>query len=339
MPQVPDRIAIVLMSALGDVTLGLPVATALRRARPDVRLTWVAQRGPSFLVEGHPAIDAVIPFDRRGGWRSYRDVRRALRDAGPFDAVLDLQVAIKAGLVTWLAPAREKWGVDRELAPQPRRHMADQFLEFLAPFGVNAEPITYGLEPLARRAEPVAWRRALLGDGAPYAVLVLASSAAHKNWFADRWIAVADALGRDHGVRVVLAGGDTPYERETAAAIAAATTTPVVNALGSGIPNLLALLDTAALVIAPDTGPMHLGIALGRPVIALMGSTNPKWVGPHRLCHDLLVDRYGDPGEDYPVTAARREGRMALVTVEDVLEKLMVWRERYAGETAADGGR
>lgn len=322
------------MSALGDVTLGLPVACALKRARPDVRIAWVAQHGPDALVRGHPAIDAVIPFDRHGGWRAYAEVRRRLV-AEPVDVVLDLQVAIKAGLVTALWPAAEKWGVDRDrardanwlfttakLPPAPRRHMADQFLEFARALGVDPEPLAYGLIPstAARR-----WRDAAVGRDAAYAVLVLASSAAHKNWFADRWAAVARHLVRDRGLRVVLAGATSDVERSTAETIQRAVGDGVVSALGSGIEPLLGVLAGARLVIAPDTGPLHMAVALGRPVIGLYGSTNPKWVGPYRGRPELLVDAYGDPGEEYPSTPARREGRMGRITVRDVLDRIEVW--------------
>lgn len=319
------------MSALGDVTLGLPVATAIRRARPDVRIVWVAQRGPEALVTGHPAVDVVVPFDRHGGWRAYSDLRRRLA-AEPVDVVLDLQVAIKAGLVTALWPAPIKWGVDRarardanwlftthKLAPAPRRHMADQFLEFARALGVDPEPLDYCLRP-----SPVAlaWREATLGAEARYAVLVLASSAAHKNWYPDRWAQVARYLVRERGLPVVLAGATSAVERDTAAHVTREVGDGVISALGSGISNLLALLEGAACVISPDTGPLHMAVALGRPVIGLYGSTNPKWVGPYRGDPALLVDRYGDPGEDYAASPARREGRMARVTVDDVLERI-----------------
>ena len=73
---------------------------------------------------------------------------------------------------------------------------------------------------------------------------------------------------------------------------------PVASELGSGLRKLVGILDGAALVLSPDTGPLHMTVALNRPVISLMGYTNPKRVGPYRRFHDLLIDAYGDPGED-----------------------------------------
>jgi len=82
-------------------------------------------------------------------------------------------------------------------------------------------------------------------------------------------------------------------------------------------------------VLSPDTGPLHMAVALERPVISLVGHMNPKRVGPYRRYHDLMIDPYGDPGEDYPITMDKRPGRMGRISVADVLEKVEVWKSRY----------
>jgi heptosyltransferase I len=111
----------------------------------------------------------------------------------------------------------------------------------------------------------------------------------------------------------------------------------VSSALGSGLRNLVGILDGAALVLSPDTGPLHMTIALDRPVISLMGYTNPKRVGPYRRYHDLLIDAYGDPGEDYPISMENRPGRMSRITVRDVLDRVERWRTTYAGVSVSSG--
>ncbi|MBU6366706.1 MAG: hypothetical protein KJT01_10895, partial [Gemmatimonadetes bacterium] len=102
------------------------------------------------------------------------------------------------------------------------------------------------------------------------------------------------------------------------------------SALGSGLRALAGILDGAALALSPDTGPLHLAVALRTPVIGLMGYTNPKRVGPYDFSRDLLVDAYGDPGEDYPTDMTYRAGRMARITVDQVATMLERWRVRYA---------
>ena len=102
-----------------------------------------------------------------------------------------------------------------------------------------------------------------------------------------------------------------------------------VSALGSGLRKLAGILDAAALVLSPDTGPLHLAVALDRPVVSLIGYSNPKRVGPYRKFGDLMIDAYGDPGEDYPISMENRPGRMPRIGVDDVLDRVQRWRDRY----------
>ena len=100
---------------------------------------------------------------------------------------------------------------------------------------------------------------------------------------------------------------------------------------------LVTILDASELVISLDTAPLHMSVALERPVISLMGYNNPKRVGPYRRFHDLIVDAYGEPGEDYPISYAHRLGRMKRITVRDVLDKVERWQaalSRAVGEHA-----
>ena len=111
----PREIAIVMLSALGDAVHVLPVLNALKRRWPAAHITWVIQPGPHALVKDHPAVDDFILFDRKRGWRAFRDVRRALRGR-EFDLVIALQVYLKAGLITSIAKADIKLGFDRRRA-------------------------------------------------------------------------------------------------------------------------------------------------------------------------------------------------------------------------------
>ena len=333
------RVGIVMMSAIGDAVHVLPVATALKRHDPGCRITWILQPGPASLVRGHPAIDEIVTFDKRRGWRALLDVRRALA-ARPFDLVLDLQVYIKAGLVTALTRAPVKLGFDRARArdlnwlfttqripPHAPQHVQDQYLEFLAALGVEAEPVRWDLGPWPSEREK---QRALLARlPAPMATLVIGTSHREKEWRPERWAAVCDALRERWGLTPVLAGGRSPRELDTERAIAAHARVAPASTLGIPLRDLVGLIDGSALVISLDTAPLHMAVALDRPVIALMGYNNPKRVGPWRRFHDLIVDAYGDPGEDYPVSLAHRPGRMARIRVEDVLEKVDRWAERY----------
>jgi heptosyltransferase I len=188
--------------------------------------------------------------------------------------------------------------------------------------------VTWNLGPWPH--ERAAQRARLEPLPRPYAVLVIGASHPAKEWPAPRWAELCDALLERYGLTPVLAGGRTPRELATERAIVRTCRTPPVSTLGWALRDLVALLDGAALAISLDTGPLHMAVALNRPVISLMGWNNPKRVGPYRRFHDLIVDAYGDPGEAYPISLQHRAGRMQRITVEMVLEKVERWREQYA---------
>jgi heptosyltransferase I len=341
------RIAIVMMSALGDAVHVLPVVEALKRHEPACHITWILQPGPAALVRGHPGVDEIVIFEKARGWRALLDLRRTLA-ARRFDLVLALQVYIKAGLVTALLHAPVKLGFDRSRArdlnwlfttrripPHAPQHVQDQYFEFLTALGIAREPVTWNLGPWpAERAR----QRALLAPLARPAVsLVIGASHPQKAWMADRWAELAGALDRDFGLEPILAGGRSAHELDTERVMTERLGRPPRSTLGVPLRDLVALLDGSALVISLDTGPLHMAVALDRPVIALMGYNNPKRVGPYRRFHDLLVDAYGEPGEDYPITIAHRLNRMPRITVRDVLERVERWARTYGDGRGSAG--
>jgi heptosyltransferase I len=329
-----------MMSAVGDAVHVLPLLTALKRHRPDTRVTWVLQPGAASLVRGHWAVDEIIPFDRARGWRAYPAVRRELARR-PFDVVLALQVYFKAGIVTSFTHAPAKLGFDRARArdlnwlfttdrihPREGQHVQDQYFEFLTALGVPHEPVTWDLGPWD---DERAWQSEFLRRfDRPIAPIVVATSKAEKDWMPERWADVCDSLHSDFGLQPVLVGGRSERELAAERIILERARVPVVSALGSGLRNLVGVLEGAALVLSPDTGPLHMAVALNRPVISLMGYTNPKRVGPYRRFHDLLIDAYGEPGEDYPISMENRPGRMSRITVRDVLDRVERWHATYA---------
>lgn len=333
------RIGIVMMSAIGDAVHVLPVVTALHRHDPSCRITWVLEPGAASLVRGHPSVDEIVLFDKRRGLGALVDVRAALATR-PFDVLIDLQVYFKASLVTALARAPVKIGFDRRRArdlnwlftnrripPHEPQHVQDQYFEFLAALGVDAEPVVWNLGPWAH--ERAAQAAMLARYERPIATLIIGSSHPEKEWLAERWAALADALSEEYGLTPVLAGGRSEREYATEHAILHTARCTVASTVGVPLRELVALIDGSALVISLDTAPLHMAVALDRPVISLMGYNNPKRVGPYRKFHDLLVDAYGEPGEDYPVSLEHRRGRMHRIEVSDVLEKVGLWDERY----------
>ena len=342
-PQgVPNNICIVMMSAVGDAVHVLPVINALKRTNPATRITWVLQPGPAVLVRGHRSVDEIVVFDRARGMAAFADVARELRNRR-FDLVINLQVYFKAGIVTAFTQAPIKLGFDRarardfnwlftntKIPASPVQHVQDQYLEFLNALGVPADPLEWDLGPWPNERE---WQRSFRSSiKRPVASIVVATSKPEKDWFPERWAEVADALHEQYGMQVVLVGGKSERELAAERLVMEKAKHKPRSELGSGLRNLVSILDASALVLSPDTGPLHMAVALDRPVISLTGYTNPKRTGPYRRFQDLIVDAYGDPGENYPISMENRPGRMSRIEAQHVLDKVALWKERYAGK-------
>ena len=340
------RVGIVMMSAVGDAVHVMPIIHALKAHTPSVQISWILQPGPATLVRGHPLVDDVVLFDRSRGWRAFLDVRDALAKR-PFDLVLGLQVYLKAGLVTSFTHAPVKLGFDKarardfnwlftthRIAPHVGQHVQDQYIEFLDALRVPHGTPQWTLGPW--NAEERDWQHAFLSQfDRPIAPIVVATSKVEKDWMPERWAAVCHLLWNEFGLQPVLVGGASARER-AAEHIIMREAPMVHSALGSGLRKLAAILDGAAVAMSPDTGPLHLAVALRTPVISLVGYTNPKRVGPYDFAKDLMIDAYGDPGEEYPLDMRYRNNRMPRITVDDVHAMLRRWRARYAPSRLAE---
>ncbi len=336
-----DRICVVMMSAVGDAVHVLPVINALKRHNPATHITWILQPGPASLVRGHRSVDEILVFDRSRGLAAFREIRSALKERR-FDLVIALQVYFKAGLVTAMTQAPVRLGFDRARArdfnwlftthripPHAEgQHVQDQYFEFLDYLGVPSEPVEWDLGPWPAE---IPWRDEFFKRlDRPAASIVVATSRPQKDWLPERWAAVCDMLFGDFGLQPILVGGRSERELRAERVILERSRTKPVSALGSGLRNLVGILSGSALVLSPDTGPLHMAVALGRPVISLMGYTNPRRTGPYRRFQDLIVDAYGDPGEEYSISMETRPDRMPRITVDRVGAAIERWARRYA---------
>lgn len=333
----PASVAIVMLSAIGDSVHVLPVIASLRDAWPGIRISWVIQPAAHALMAGRPDVDEFLLFERSRGLRGFLDFRRTVRDRH-FDLVIDLQVYFKAGLLTALLPADRKLGFDRARArdlnwlftteripPRAPQHVQDQYLEFVEHLGI---------EPRLRwdfhfTPEELARRDAVLGRfDRPALAVVLRTTRPGKNWLAERYARVLEIAEGDLGLQPVLVGSASPAEVEMAAEVTRQTRARPVNALANDLRHLAALLDGSAVLLSPDTGPLHIAAACGTPTVGLYGYTDPKRVGPYGRFADLTVDRYTRPGETEP-SMEFRTGNMERIEVADVAEKLELAVRRY----------
>ena len=337
-----DRICIVMMSAVGDAVHVLPVINAIKRNHPQSRITWVLQPGAASLVRGHPNVDEIILFDRSKGAGAFFEVREELRHR-EFDLLINLQVYFKAGIITAVSGAGRRLGFDRARArdgnwlftteripAHPVQHVQDQYFEFLKHLGILPEPVEWNLGPWAAERP---WQEKFISQfNRPIASIVVATSKPAKDWLPDRWAAVSDILSEKYGLQPVLVGGTSERETAAAAEIMAKSKAQPFSALGSGLRNLVGILDASALVLSPDTGPLHMTVALGRPVISLMGYTDPRRTGPYEKFQDLMIDAFHGRGEVGPITMRTKSDRMSRISVADVQSRLEIWSDSYRPE-------
>jgi heptosyltransferase I len=320
------------------------VINAIKRSNKAAHVTWVLQPAPASLVAEHPLVDEIIIFDRRNKLRAFRDVIGQLRSRH-FDLLIDLQVYFKAGLLTGFSGASRRIGFDRARARDanwlftteripvhPVQHVQDQYFEFLKHLGIDPEPVRWDLGPTDTERE---WQREFISQfDRPIAPIVVATSKPAKDWIPERWAQVADILYEQYGLMPVLVGGTSERERNAERIILEKARHKPHSALGSGLRRLVSIIDAGALVLSPDTGPLHITVALDRPVISLMGFTDPLRSGPYTKFRDLIIDGFHDPDEK-PSSATRhnRPDRMHRIEVEDVAGKIALWNERYRGKS------
>ncbi|NIP17306.1 MAG: glycosyl transferase [Xanthomonadales bacterium] len=348
--RAPDSICILRLSALGDATHVVPVIRAIRRHWPETRITWIIGKLEHKLLGRLEGVEFIV-FDKRGGWRSVRELRRALAGRR-FDALLHMQVALRANLLSRFIAApirlgwnrersrdRHYWFVNRSVADVPFQHQVPGFLEFARALGVPSEEPEWRLPVAAADRE---WATDMLPGDRPVLMISPCSSHILRNWSVERYAALADYAGTNLGMQVAITGGPSDLERRTGASIEAAAQHPVTNLVGKDtLPQSMALLERAAVLVSPDSGPAHIASALGTPVLGLYAATWSRRSGPWRSL-DLCVDRFpeaarrfrdSEPGELRWGTRIEVPGVMDLVQLEDVLEKL----DRFmSGRQAAD---
>ncbi len=338
----PQSVAVLKLSAIGDVCHALPVVRTLQRAWPAAHFTWIIGRVESQLLAGIPDIELIV-FDKRRGLSGYAEVRRALRSRR-FDLLLHMQFALRASAIAALMRARVKLGYDREraldlqwlftsqrIAPVPREHVMDALFGFARSCGVLERDYRWDI-PLSDAARERAER--IIPPGSRALIVSPCSSHAVRNWRAEYYAQVCDYAVQALGLRVILCGGRSSLERQMGERLAAAMRAPCENLIGQDtLEEFYALLRRAAVLLTPDSGPAHMATAAGVPVIGLYASTSSARTGPY-FSRQWCVDRFEAAARHYLGKSAGelpwrtkidRPGVMDLIRPQDVIERLAAW--------------
>lgn len=292
-----SRILIIKLSAVGDVIHTVPVACALRDRFPNAYLAWAVGPSAGTLIQGHPALDEVIPFPRN--WlkspKSIWRFRRHLRSRR-FDTVIDVQCLTKSAILGWLSGAQRRigfgnrWGrelsrfMNTELVETTGPHMIDHNIGLLSALGVSKPCIRFDLpvyEPEQPGMDEVIQRNHCRSG---FAVINVGAGWESKLWPADRFGAVARYLGERRGLpTMVLWAGDA--ERRAAERVVAGSGGFALLAPPTTLRELASLARRATIFLGSDTGPLHLAVALGTPCIGLYGPWPAERHGPYGPRH------------------------------------------------------
>ena len=300
--QAPKSICVLRLSALGDVCNCVPAIRALQRQWPDCRITWIIGKTEQQLLSGLSGVE-LIPYDKRNGLKGIWQLRRTLADR-QFDVLLHMQAALRASLVSLAIKADIRLGFDSarakdrqrlfsncQIAANPKGHVLDGFMDFVEALGGQRTPLQWDLAiPQQNRDEARAQ-----GPKPPYLLISPCSSQRarnFRNWSVEGYARLIDHAYQHYGLNAVLTGGNTEVEQQYAHEILQRTQQQPVNLIGkTSLKTLLALVSDAHLVVAPDSGPMHMATATGTPALGLYASSNPERTGPY-LSRKWVVNRY-----------------------------------------------
>ena len=335
----PRSVCLLRLSAIGDTCHVVPILRTMQRAWPQTRFTWIIGKTEARLMSLIEGVEFII-VDKRADRHARREVYAKLAER-QFDVLLHLQLAFRASLVSRQVRAAVKLGFDRKrarelqwlftdarIAARRREHVLDSFFGFLEALGLRERLVSWDI-PLPEEARDYAQR--LIPDAQPTLLISPCSSHVRRNWRPERYAAVADYAVRRHGMRVILCGGPSDLELKTGAAIEAGVSQAVTNQIGRDtLPQMLALLERATVLIAPDSGPAHMATMVRTPVVGLYAATNPARSGPY-LSQQWCVNAYPEaarrfrrrPPEKLPWTEKIEErGVMDLISIEQVSAKL-----------------
>ncbi|HUW58865.1 MAG TPA: lipopolysaccharide heptosyltransferase I [Planctomycetota bacterium] len=297
-----QRILVVKPSSLGDVVHSLPFLHVVRRGFPEARIAWVISRANADLLEGHPDVDEVVVFERER-WGGMKDCVRSMSELshfvrrlrrGRYDVAVDLQGLLRSGLVSYLsgAPRRVGFADARELSsifynvhvdvPDVETHAVDRCLLVARGLGLelNGRPVFDVAIGSEARTFADDYLASANPEGRPVVVTLPFSRWATKRWPAARFAALAERVQEGLGAAVVVLGGRG--DAALAQRMHAPMTRAPLDLVGrTTLKQSAALLERADVVVSGDTGPMHLAVALGRPVVALYGPTSTARTGPY----------------------------------------------------------
>lgn len=333
----PKSLCILRLSAIGDVCHAISVVQAIQAHYPETEITWICGKIEAQLIGDLPNIHVVI-FDKKLGFKGMRQVWKQLSTT-KFDALLDMQVALRASVLSLGIKARykigfsqnrtkegQRWFTNKHLPNTQAFHVLDNFAEFARFIGVPFESPSWNI-PLSESDH--AFAKSVIQD-IKTLVISPAASKDSRNWLVERYAAVAD-YAVERGLQVILCGSPAPREKELAQRIEEAASNELINLVGkTSLKQLTAVLKHASVVLAPDSGPAHLATTQSTPIVGLYAHSDPRRTGPYNSL-ELVANAYDEHVQAQTGTSldkldwgtrAKGDNLMASIQVEQVCQLL-----------------
>jgi len=339
----PKSICLLRLSAIGDVCHAVAMVQAIQKQWPTTKITWIMGKIEAQLLHDLPNVEVII-FDKKTGFQGMKAIWKQLANR-KFDALLHMQLALRASTLTIGIKAKYKIGFNRKRAKEGQwlftnkkitdtasQHVLDSFFEFAYYLGIDKTIPTWSI-PLS--LSDISFAQRISPSNKPVFVISPAASKDERNWLTDRYARVAD-YAIEQGFEVVLCGSPAPREVALGKKIQNLMQQTAINLIGkTSLKQLTAILKEAKVVIAPDSGPAHIATTQGTPVIGLYGHSNPKRTGPYFSQNNVISvyekhvqTQHGKTLDELPWSArAKGEHIMQDIQVEDVikhLDKIMV---------------
>ena len=297
-----NSICILRLSAIGDCINALAAVQCIARELNPESITWLVGKNEATLFSKIPGIN-LVTYDKKAGLKGFLDVKKQLNNQ-KFTCLLDMQSALRASMLSLCVKAERKLGFDATRACDGQRfftnekvtspdfpHVLDGFMAFAGAIGCQDLTPKWNFH-LDDDDYKVAQKYIKPEDKT--LIIAPCTSKRYKNWTTIGYVEIA-RYALTKGFKVILCGGPSYLEREISNEIEQTVKSEqVLNLVGqTSLREMLGLIAKASLVVAPDSGPVHMANAVGTPVIGLYAHHNPQRVGPRNFL-DYVVSVYDD---------------------------------------------
>lgn len=341
-----EKILIIKPSAIGDILHSLPFIDRLKTAYPSLSISWVVNREYCDLLKDNPLIDQLFIFERKK-WGKKRNLLKTLPEfmkfineikLNRFDIAIDLQGLFRSGLIAYLSDIKDRIGLSssRELSRlfynhlvnvnDKRRHAVDRYLRVSSYLGINGIHTKkvrfpmYWSKDAESNVDRFFTRNKLAHSDLKIAINPV-SRWQSKCWIPDKYAQLADTLIESMGANIIFVGAKSDLGC-IKKIIGLMKNTPVLAAGETSLQDLAVLLQRMDLMITNDSGPMHMAVAVGVPVVAIFGPTDPELTGPYGD-NNIIIKKSVKCKTCFKKNCKLQEC-MNLITVEDVSQAVNI---------------